>query len=79
MALWRVMDANLLFEKALGLGNGWKVVKSEMNVAERRLELWLDFAVGAQFACPQCAQWCPVHDTVERSGGTWIFGSTGPS
>jgi transposase len=60
------MDANLLFEKALGLGNGWKVVKSEMNVAERRLELWLDFAVGAQFACPQCAQWCPVHDTVER-------------
>src|SRR5882757_9871776 len=60
------MDANLLFEQALGLGNGWKVVKSEMNVAERRLELWLDFAVGAQFACPQCAQWCPVHDTVEK-------------
>ena len=51
-----LMDANLLFEKALGLGNGWKVVKSEMNVAERRLELWLDFAVGAQFACPQCEQ-----------------------
>jgi transposase len=60
------MDANILFEKALGLGNGWKVVKSEMDVPERRLELWLDFAVGAQFACPQCAQWCPVHDTVER-------------
>jgi transposase len=61
-----LMDANLLFEKALGLGNGWKVVKSEMNVAERRLALWLDFTVGAQFACPQCEQWCPVHDTVEK-------------
>jgi transposase len=60
------MDANLLFEKALGLGSGWKVVKSEMNVAERRLQLWLDFAAGAQFPCPQCAQWCPVHDTVEK-------------
>ena len=60
------MDANLLFEKALGLGSGWKVVKSEMDVAERRLQLWLDFAVGAQFACPRCEQWCPVHDTVER-------------
>jgi transposase len=60
------MDANLLFEKALGLGNGWKVVKSEMNVPERRLELWLDFEAGAQFACPQCGQWCAVHDTVEK-------------
>lgn len=60
------MDANLLFERALGLGNGWKVVKSEMNVAERRLRLWLDFEVGVQFACPQCEQWCPVHDTVEK-------------
>jgi len=60
------MDANLLFEKALGLGSGWKVVKSEMNVAERRLKLWLDFAKGAQFPCPQCEQWCPVHDTVEK-------------
>lgn len=60
------MDANLLFERALGLGNGWKVVKSEMNVAERRLRLWLDFEAGVQFACPQCEQWCPVHDTVEK-------------
>jgi transposase len=60
------MDANVLFEKALGLGSGWKVVKSEMDVAERRLQLWLDFEKGAQFACPKCEQWCPVHDTVER-------------
>ena len=26
------MDANILFGKALGLGSGWKVVKSEMDV-----------------------------------------------
>ena len=60
------MDANRLFERALGLGNGWKVIKSQMDVEQRRLELWLDFEVGAQFACPQCQQWCPVHDTVEK-------------
>jgi transposase len=67
--LWMMnepMEANLLFARALGLGNGWKVIKSEMNVEGRRLGLWLDFEAGAQFACPQCEQWCPVHDTVEK-------------
>ena len=31
------MDANVLFSKALGLGSGWKVVKSEMDVGGREL------------------------------------------
>src|ERR1700679_3554269 len=60
------MDANILFSKALGLGNAWKVVKSEMDVEQRQLRLWLDFERGAQCACPECGAWCPVHDTVER-------------
>jgi transposase len=61
------MDANKLFEMALGVGNGWRVVKSEMNVPGRQLQLWLDFAAGSQFACPQCGEWCGVHDTAEKS------------
>jgi hypothetical protein len=28
------MDANKLFEMALGVDNGWRVVRSEMNVPE---------------------------------------------
>ena len=60
------MDANVLFSKALGLGSGWKVVKSEMDVGGRELKLWLDFESGSQFACPQCGEFCPVHDTVEK-------------
>jgi hypothetical protein len=48
------MKANTLFEMALGLGNGWKVTKSEMDVAGKKLALWLDFDAGSQFACPQC-------------------------
>ena len=48
------MEANKLFEMALGAGNGWRVVKREMNVAGRQLQLWLDFAAGSQFACPRC-------------------------
>lgn len=53
---------------ALGLGNGWKVTRSEMNVEERTLDLWLDFEKGAQFPCPQCGEFSPVHDTSEK---TW--------
>jgi len=60
------MDANTLFSQALGLGSGWKVVNSEMDVAGRQLRLWLDFEPGSQFACPECGDFCPVHDTVEK-------------
>jgi transposase len=60
------MDANILFGQALGLGSGWKVVKSEMNVAGRELKIWLDFESGSQFACPRCGAFCPIHDTVEK-------------
>lgn len=61
------MDANKLFEMALGVGNGWRVVKSEMNVKGRQLQLWLDFAAGSQFSCPRCEERCGVHDTAEKS------------
>ena len=60
------MDANVLFGKALGLGSGWKVVKSEMDIAGRELKIWLDFESGSQFACPQCGKFSAVHDTVAR-------------
>jgi transposase len=60
------MNANKLFEMALGLGSGWKVVQSEMDVESRQLKIWLDFNVGSQFACPECGEFCPVHDTVEK-------------
>lgn len=60
------MDANKLFEMALGLGSGWKVVKSEMDVATRQLKIWLDFEVGSQFECPECGEYCGVHDTTEK-------------
>ena len=60
------MDANTLFGMALGLGNGWKVVKSEMDVEGKQLKLWLDFEAGSQFACSECGDYCPVHDTVEK-------------
>ena len=55
-----------LFEIALALGHGWRVVKSEMEEAARQLQLWLDFAACLIFACPRCGQLCAVHNTVEK-------------
>ena len=61
---WGEMDANVLFGKALGLGDGWKVVESEMDVEGRQLKLRLDFAKGLQFACPECGEYCQQTDGV---------------
>jgi transposase len=61
------MDANKRLVMALGVGSCWRVIKSEMDVSRRQLRLWLDFAAGVQFACPQCGAWCAVHNTTEKS------------
>lgn len=58
-----------LFQRALGLEQPWRVTGSEFDVAARRLELRVDFAKGARFACPECGLGgCGVHDTSEK---TW--------
>jgi len=60
------MNANILFSQALGLGDEWKVVDSQLEVESRQLHLWLDFQTGSRFACPKCKELCAVHDTVEK-------------
>ncbi len=58
-----------LFQQALGLQDPWSVVGVNFDGDARRLELVLDFARGARFACPECARLdCKVHDTEEK---TW--------
>ena len=71
------MDANVLFSKALGLGSGWKVVKSEMDVEGRELKLWLDFEPGNQFkefleAAP-AAVWWLLLGAFCGAGGALLF------
>lgn len=61
-----LMDANKLFEIALGLGSGWKVENSEIEMDASTLKLWLRFQPGSLFSCPTCGEYCPVHDTVEK-------------
>jgi hypothetical protein len=64
------MEANVLFGKALGLGSGWKVVKSEMDVG-RELKIWLDFESGSQFACPRCGKFSRLAIATLRRSMPW--------
>jgi transposase len=60
-----------LFKAALGLGEPWRVTRSDFDVAQGRLDLYLDFPRGARFGCSVagCDQGsCPVHDTEDK---TW--------
>ena len=41
-----------LFRAALGLEEPWTVGKVEFSVDEQRLDIWLAYGEGAQFACP---------------------------
>ena len=59
----------VLFQAALGLSEPWQVVSVEFDPEAKRLDLRVDFAKGARFACPECERaGLKVHDTEEK---TW--------
>ena len=56
-------DTDLL-QVALGLAAPWSVAASRFDEAAHRLDIDIDFARGARFACPSCgAVDCPAYDT----------------
>ena len=58
-----------LFQVALGVKPPWVVRKSEFDAAAKRLDIYLDFARGSRFECPQCGTAdCPAYDSEEK---TW--------
>lgn len=60
------VESTALFEMALGLSGGWKVVRSEFKGEPKKLEIYLDFEPGSRFKCAQCGKKCAVHDTTEK-------------
>ena len=58
-----------LFQVALGVKPPWVVQKSEFDATAKRLDIYLDFARGSRFVCPQCGTVdCPAYDSEEK---TW--------
>lgn len=61
------MEANALFEIALGLGSHWKVVESRFEGGPKQLILKLEPIKGVHWKCPECENYGPMHDSLERS------------
>jgi len=46
----------------------WKVAECQFDVNHKRLDIYLDFAKGSRFFCPDCGRAdCTVHDTDQKS------------
>jgi hypothetical protein len=69
------MDANKLFEMALVLGKGWRVVKSEMDVAGRQLQLRL----ARRLPFPGAGTSAGITTRLRRARGTPTSGRNRPS
>lgn len=63
------VDELQLFQRALGLVPPWLVIRSKLDPADSKLDLWVDFAPGSRFPCSKCSSGsCPAYDTKET---TW--------
>lgn len=60
------MDQNQLFAMALGLQHPWFVEKIQFNAEGKRLDIYLDFPKGSEFACPRCGTKSKAYDTEDK-------------
>lgn len=49
-----MLDYKHLFTMALGLVMPWEITNIEFILADKRLDIHLDFTPGARFICPSC-------------------------
>lgn len=61
-----------LFPLALALTPPWRVVDSQFEGEQKRLELRIDVAAGSRFDGPGCGRaGCGGHDTEQKSWRHW--------
>lgn len=64
-----MVDYRSLFASALGLVPPWELIDISFSQEQRQLDIWVDFASGATFACPACGHaGATVYDSKEK---TW--------
>ena len=61
------MDDKKRMKITLGIPSPWFVKSVELNTSEERMDIYLDFIKGSEFACPICNKPCKIHDTKDRS------------
>jgi len=63
------MQDTLLYEYLLGLKSPWSVSRVNLDVKERRVDVWAGHPENAVWACPQCSKKLPLYDHAEER--TW--------
>jgi transposase len=58
-----------LYRHLLGLLEPWTVDRVELNVTERRVDVWASHPAGVAWSCPDCAYTGPIRDHAEER--TW--------
>lgn len=54
-----------LYKKILGLESPWYVSRVELNVADKKVDIWLEHDFGVQWECPKCIQPFTCRDHAE--------------
>lgn len=49
-----VADDKKLIQLALGLSSSWYVKYINLDISEKRMDIYLDFIKGTKFFCPVC-------------------------
>lgn len=62
-------DTELYRHLLLGLLEPWTVERVELNVTERRVDVWASHPAGVAWPCPDCAYTGPIRDHAEER--TW--------
>ena len=55
-----------LYKQILGLESPWYVVRVELQVAEQRVDIWIEHDFGVQWECPKCGQTFTCRDHAEE-------------
>lgn len=56
-----------LFQMALGLFPPWLVERCKFDPDEKQLDIYIDFARGGEFSCPECGRSdCKAYDTLNK-------------
>jgi transposase len=51
-----------LYRQLLGIEPPWSVDRIDLNVKERRVDVWSEHRAGTKWPCPECGEKLPVYD-----------------
>ena len=51
-----------LYRHLLGVVSPWTVARVNLDIAQKRVDVFVEDAAGASWQCPECGASCPLHD-----------------